>query len=112
DAFLDAALQREPTLLEYAFARNVVLATPATLVAMLRTIAYSWRQETLARNAQAVHALAKELYARLGTMGEHLSKLGGSLTAAVTAYNRTVGSLESRVLVSARKLAEAGVSDQ
>jgi DNA recombination protein RmuC len=110
DPFLDAALQREPALLEYAFARNVVLATPATLMALLRTVAYAWRQEALARNAVAVHTVGKELYARLSTMGEHLSKVGSSLGSAVTAYNRAVGSLEARVLVSARKLAELGVS--
>ncbi|MEO3922873.1 DNA recombination protein RmuC [Micromonosporaceae bacterium B7E4] len=110
DPFLDVALQRDPTLLEHAFARNVVLATPATLVALLRTVAYSWRQEALARNAVAVHALARELYGRLGTLGEHVSKLGGALGGAVTAYNRAVGSLEARVLVSARKLAELGVA--
>ena len=111
DPFLDAALQRDPTLLEHAFTRNVVLATPATLVAMLRTVAYSWRQEALARNAVAVHELAQELYGRLGTLGDHVGKLGTSLGGAVTAYNKAVGSLESRVLVSARKLAEMGVSD-
>jgi DNA recombination protein RmuC len=111
DPFLDAALQRDPTLLEHAFARNVVLATPATLIALLRTVAYSWRQEALARNAAAVHSLARELYGRLSTLGEHVGKLGTSLAGAVTAYNRAVGSLESRVLVSARKLAEMGVSD-
>ncbi|MFY1700464.1 DNA recombination protein RmuC [Micromonospora sp. WMMA1923] len=112
DTFLDVALQRDPTLLEHAFARNVVLATPATLVALLRTVAYSWRQESLARNAVAVHSLARELYGRLSTLGEHVGKLGTSLGGAVTAYNRAVGSLEARVLVSARKLAELGVSDQ
>lgn len=112
DPFLDAALQRDPTLLEHAFARNVVLATPATLVALLRTVAYSWRQEALARNAVAVHGLARELYGRLATLGDHVGKLGSSLSGAVTAYNRAVGSLESRVLVSARKLAEMGVSDE
>lgn len=111
DPFLDAALQRDPTLLEHAFARNVVLATPATLVALLRTVAYAWRQEALARNAATVHTLAKELYGRLSTLGDHVSKLGGALGAAVTAYNKAVGSLEARVLVSARKLAELGVSD-
>ena len=111
DPFLDAALQRDPTLLEHAFTRNVVLATPATLVAMLRTVAYSWWQEALARNAVAVHELAQELYGRLGTLGDHVGKLGSSLSGAVTAYNKAVGSLESRVLVSARKLAEMGVSD-
>ncbi len=111
DPFLDAALQRDPTLLEHAFARNVVLATPATLVALLRTVAYTWRQEALARNAVAVHALARELYGRLATLGDHVGRLGGALGGAVAAYNRAVGSLESRVLVSARKLAEMGVSD-
>ena len=112
DPFLDAALQRDASLMEHAFARNVVLATPATLVALLRTVAYSWRQEALARNALAVHSLARELYGRLATLGDHVGKLGSSLSGAVTAYNRAVGSLESRVLVSARKLAEMGVSDE
>ena len=112
DPFLDAALQRDATLMEHAFGRNVVLATPATLVALLRTVAYSWRQEALARNAMAVHGLARELYGRLATLGDHVGKLGASLSGAVTAYNRAVGSLESRVLVSARKLAEMGVSDE
>jgi DNA recombination protein RmuC len=111
DPFLDAALQRDPMLLEHGFARNVVLATPATLVALLRTVAYTWRQEALARNAATVHALARELYTRLATMGDHVGKLGTALGGAVTAYNRAVGSLEARVLVSARKLAELGVSD-
>jgi len=110
DPFLDAALQRDPTLLEHAFTRNVVLATPSTLVALLRTIAYAWRQEALARNAMTVHTLARELYGRLSTMGDHLAKVGTSLSGSVTAYNRAVGSLEARVLVSARKLAELGVS--
>jgi DNA recombination protein RmuC len=110
DPFLDVALQRDPALLEHAFARNVVLATPATLVALLRTVAYAWRQESLARNALAVHTLGKELYNRLSTMGEHLAKVGTSLGSAVTAYNRAVGSLEARVLVSARRLGDLGVS--
>ncbi|HEX6498402.1 MAG TPA: DNA recombination protein RmuC [Micromonosporaceae bacterium] len=112
DPFLDAALQRDPLLLEHAFSRNVVLATPATLVALLRTIAYAWRQDALAANALAVHRLGRELYARLSTMGSHLTKLGSSLSGAVTAYNRAVGSLEGRVLVSARKFVELGVSGE
>jgi DNA recombination protein RmuC len=110
DPFLDAALQRDPMLLEHAFRRNVVLATPSTLVALLRTIAYAWRQEALARNAATVHTLARELYSRLCTMGDHLAKVGTSLGGAVTAYNRAIGSLEARVLVSARRLADLGVS--
>ncbi|GAA1588376.1 DNA recombination protein RmuC [Actinoplanes couchii] len=112
DPFLDAALQRDPALMEHAFRRGIVLATPATLIAMLRTVAYSWRQEALTRNAAAVHGVARELYARLSTLGDHVDKLGTSLSGAVTAYNRAVGSLESRVLVSARKMAEMGVSDE
>lgn len=111
DPFLDAALQHDPTLMEHAFRQDVVLATPATLIAMLRTVAYSWRQEELARNAVAVHALARELYGRIATLGDHVGRLGSALGGAVTAYNKAVGSLESRVLVSARKLAEMGVSD-
>jgi DNA recombination protein RmuC len=112
DTFLDAALQRDATLLEHAFSRNVVLATPSTLIALLRTVAYSWRQEALARNATVVHTLARDLYARLATMGDHLGKLGASLGGAVMAYNKAVGSLEARVLVTARRLAELGVSDE
>ena len=110
DAFLDAALQRDPTLMEDAFSHDIVLATPATLIAMLRTIAYAWRQEALAEGAAQIHSLGKEMYSRLATMGGHVAKLGNSLSQAVTAYNATVGSLESRVLVSARKFAELGVS--
>ncbi len=109
DPFLDAALQRDSTLLEHAFSHNVVLATPATLVALLRTIAFAWRQETLAENAARVHLLGRELYGRLATMGNHLAKLGNSLGGAVKAYNNTVSSMESRVLVSARRLADLGV---
>ncbi|MFG1602980.1 DNA recombination protein RmuC [Actinoplanes sp. NPDC049265] len=112
DTFMDAALQHDPTLMEHAFRRNVVLATPATLIALLRTVAFSWRQESLARNAVAVHGLARELYGRLSTLGDHVGKLGTALGSAVTSYNKAVGSLESRVLVSARKLAEMGVADR
>nr|WP_253763691.1 DNA recombination protein RmuC [Hamadaea flava] len=111
DPFLDAALQRDPTLLEYAFSRDIVLATPATLVAMLRTIAYSWRSEALARDAVKVQELAKRLYNRLGTLGNHLTRLGNSLKGSVDAFNATVGSLERQTLVTARQLAELGVAD-
>jgi DNA recombination protein RmuC len=110
DTFLDAALQRDPSLLEHAFGRNVVIATPSTLVALLRTIAYTWRQEALAQNAAEVHALGRELHGRIATMGGHLGRVGSSLNAAVTRYNEAVGSLEGRVLVSARKFADLQVT--
>lgn len=111
EVFLNAALEEDPALLEYAFERNVVVATPATLVALLRTVAYSWRQEALAANARDVYALGKELHARLSTMGGHVSTLGKQLKGAVDAYNKTVSSLESRVLVQARRFTDLKVSD-
>ncbi|NEE00485.1 DNA recombination protein RmuC [Phytoactinopolyspora halotolerans] len=111
EVFLHAAVEQTPTLYEYAFERNVVLATPATLVALLRTVAYTWRQESLAQNAQHVLDLGRELHARLSTMGSHMGKLGRQLDNAVSAYNSTVSSLESRVLVTARKMAELKVVD-
>ena len=111
DVFLDAALQQEPALLEHAFARNVVIATPSTLVAMLRTVGYAWRQEALARNAREVHELARDFYTRLATMGSHVDAVGTALNSAVAKYNRAVSSLESRVLVSARRLKELRVTD-
>jgi DNA recombination protein RmuC len=111
DPFLEAALQSDPTLLEHAFAANVVIATPTTLIALLRTVAYTWRQEALARNAAQVHRLGRELHSRLATMGTHVAKLGRSLEGAVTSYNQTVSSLEARVLVTARKLTDLEVAD-
>jgi DNA recombination protein RmuC len=111
DPFLEAALQADPSLMEYAFAHNVVITTPTTLIALLRTVAYSWRQEALARNAAQVHQLGKELHSRLATMGTHVAKLGRSLDGAVSSYNQTVSSLESRVLVTARKLTDLAVAD-
>jgi DNA recombination protein RmuC len=111
DAFLDAALQQDPALLEHAFERNIVVATPSTLVALLRTVAYTWRQEALAANAAEVHQLGRELYQRLSTLGGHIDKLGRSLNSAVGDYNKTVSSLESRVLVSARKMIDLKVVD-
>ncbi len=111
DAFLDAALREEPALLEHAFGRNVVVATPSTLIALLRTVAYTWRQDALAANAAQVHKLGRELYQRLSTMGGHLDKLGRSLNGAVGSYNQTVSSLEGRVLVTARRMADLKVVD-
>jgi DNA recombination protein RmuC len=111
EAFLHAALEADATILEHAMERNVVLATPMTLVAMLRTIAYAWRQDALAANAQQVLTLGRELHGRLATLGGHVGRLGRQLDGAVRAYNETVSSLESRVLVSARRLAELKVTD-
>jgi DNA recombination protein RmuC len=111
DAFLDAALREDPALLERAFEQNVVVATPSTLVALLRTVSYTWRQEALAANAAEVHRLGRELYQRLSTMGGHIDKLGRSINNAVENYNKTVSSLESRVFVTARKMIDLKVVD-
>jgi len=111
EAFLHTALEVDPTLIEHAMEHNVVLATPMTLVAMLRTIAYAWRQDALAANAQQVLTLGRELHGRLSTLGGHVGRLGRQLDGAVRSYNETVSSLESRVLVSARRLAELKVTD-
>ncbi|WP_291380507.1 DNA recombination protein RmuC [Demequina sp.] len=106
EAFYQSALEQDPGLQEYAFAKRVVIATPTTLVAMLRTVAHAWKEDTLAKNAQQVLATGKELYDRLITMGGHLARVGKALDSAGKAYNATVASMESRVLVSARKFGE------
>jgi DNA recombination protein RmuC len=112
ESFLPAALDIDPTIVEYAFERQVVLATPTSLLALLRTVAYAWRQDALADNAQAVLSLGKELHGRLATMGAHLARLGRTLESAAGAYNQTVASLETRVLVSARRFASLEVVDE
>ncbi len=111
EAFLAPALERDPGLLEYALARRVHIATPTTLVTMLRTAQYAWQQAALSDHARTVFDLGRELYDRLTGLGRHMDRLGRTLNSAVTAYNQTVGSLESRVLVSARRLNELGVVD-
>ena len=112
EAFLSVALDNQRDLLEYAAERNVVLATPTTLIALLRTVAHGWRHETLAAQVAEVQQLGQELHQRLATMGDHFSKVGRSLGAAVQAYNQTLGSLEGRVLVTARRFNDLGVVDQ
>ena len=111
ESLLEAALQARPDLLDHAFARNIVPATPTTLFALLRTVSLTWRQERLAEHAQQIQQLGQELHARLATMAGHLSKLGASLDAAVSNFNKAIGSIESRVLVTARTFTELGVTD-
>lgn len=106
ESLLAEALAIDPSLLEHAFDRNVVVATPTTLMALLRTVAHVWRQDSLARNAQQIQALGRELADRLATMVGHLDRLGAALGSGVTAYNRAVASLETRVLVTGRRFAE------
>lgn len=106
ESCLSAALEADPGLIEYAAARDVVLASPTTLIALLRTVAHGWTTAQLAEATREIHGLGRDLHGRLSTMGGHLDKLGRSLGAAVEAYNRAVGSLESRVLVTARRFTE------
>ena len=108
ESFFSAALEGDPTLLEVGISRNVVLATPTTLIALLRAVAYGWRQEVLAASAQAVSELGRELHDRLGTMTGHVARVGRQLAGAVEAYNRAVGAFESRVLVTARRFTQLG----
>jgi DNA recombination protein RmuC len=109
EAFLAPALEHDPGLLEYALARKVHIATPTTLVSLLRTALYAWQQEALSENARAVFDAGRELYERISGLGQHVDRVGKALAGAVTAYNAAVGSLESRVLVSARRLAQLGL---
>src|SRR3954452_11429846 len=112
DQILAAALEADPDLYERAIRSQVLLAGPTSLIGLLRTIAYGWRQEALADNARAVGDLGRELHSRLVKMTEHIDKVGGALDSAVSHYNAAVGTLESRVLVSARRFAELAVTDE
>jgi DNA recombination protein RmuC len=111
DGFLITALEAEPTLLEHGFARDVIVATPSTLLALLRTVAYSWRQERLAQDATTVLEVGRTLHTRLSTLSGHLTRLGSALGSAVGRFNDTVGSYESSVLVAARRFDTLGVAE-
>ena len=107
ESLLAAALDADGELLDHAFSKNVALVAPVSLLTALKSVAYAWRQEQLAENAQFIVSSARELYERLGTLGGHLDRMGGSLRSAVDGYNKLVGNVESRVLPAARKLKDA-----
>ena len=109
ETFVAAAAEADPGLIEYAFENRVLIATPTTLMALVKAIAYGWQQEKMAKNAVEVQRMAKDLYDRLSTFAGHVEKVGRGLSSAVTAYNGAVGSLETRILPTARKFQELGV---
>ena len=109
DQFLSAALDQQPDLLDRAMSSGVVLTTPSTLLALLKAVQSGWKNEQLAEGAEQIRKLAEELYGRLSTFRDHLEALGNALNSSVSAYNRSVGSLQARVLPSARKMTELGV---
>ncbi len=112
EAFCSAALESDPDLLDFAFSQNVIIASPASLMALLKAGAYGWRQESIADNARAISQLGQDLHKRVGDMADHLSRLGRSLEGATSAYNSAVGSFETRVSVTARKFKELGATSQ
>jgi DNA recombination protein RmuC len=109
DQFLSAALAEEPDLIEYALSRQIILATPTSFVALLKAVAYGWRQLALADNAREIRILAEDLYGRLATFVTHMNRVGRQLASSVENYNKAVGSLERSVLPGARKFTELGV---
>jgi len=112
EAFFVAALEHNPDLYEYAIGRNVVLATPTTLIGMLRAISYGWKQAALAETAAEVFRLGRELHERLGQMGSRFDKLGRAIRSSVNAYNETVATVEGRVLVQARRFRDLQVTEK
>ncbi|CAN5909192.1 DNA recombination protein RmuC [soil metagenome] len=109
EAFFSAALEHDPALLDDSASRGVILATPTTLIALLRAVSFGWREARMADGAREIGTLAATLYERLASLGEHFSELGGALNRAVATYNRAAGTLESRVFVTARRFRDLGV---
>lgn len=109
ETFFSAALEYDPSLIEAGAEQNVILATPTTLIALLRAVAYGWQQENLNRQVEKLHELGQELYKRVMDMNNHFVRMGRSLSGAVENYNKGIGSLEARVLVTARKFKEMGI---
>ncbi len=112
ESIFSAALTQDPALIEKGVDQGVILATPTTLIALLRAVAFGWRQEALAENAHQISEVGRELYSRVATLTDHFAKMGRSLDSTVKNYNRTLGSLESRVLPGAKKLEELGASQE
>jgi DNA recombination protein RmuC len=110
ESFLRAALEHDPTLVEFAADNHVITASPTNLIGLLRAVHYGWQQETIAEGARQISDLGRELYKRLSTMGTHVSKLGRSLDTAVRSFNETVGSLERQVLPQARRFEQHGIT--
>lgn len=111
DAVLAAALQASPELYDHAQSKKVVLASPATLLALLRALAFAWQQDTLAGNARELVQLGTELHQRIGTLGKHVTTMGAALRRSVETYNSMIGTLESRVMVTSRSLQEVGIAE-
>ena len=110
ESFLSSALEIDNTIIEDGIQKRVIIATPTTFIALLRAIAYGWRQEQMTKNAQEISELGRQLYERMNTLVQHFDSIGSNLEKAIGAYNKAVGSMESRILPSVRRFKELGVT--